>query len=49
MGVSKNAVTTNEIDDYIKSLGGHKVTKEEKKTDLYKLAIKKPSCFRSKK
>ena len=46
--MAKNEVTAKEIITFIKSKGGREVTKEDKKTDWYKLASKKPSCFKSK-
>ncbi len=41
-------LTVKEIRSFLKREGFHEVTEEEKKTDLYKLASKKPSCFKSK-
>ncbi len=40
--------TIKEIEAFLKKEGFHEVTEEEKKTDWYKQAIKKPSCFKSK-
>src|SRR5208337_2571832 len=39
--------TVDEIIAKIKSKGGREITEEDKKTDWYKFASKKPSCFKS--
>jgi len=46
--MAKIRPTIKEIDEFLKKEGFHEVTEEEKKTDWYKKAIKKPSCFKSK-
>ncbi|MGD0281538.1 MAG: hypothetical protein ABSB95_04160 [Dissulfurispiraceae bacterium] len=46
--MAKSKLTVKELFAFIKKEGGREVTEEEKKTDWYKQAIKKPSCFKSK-
>ena len=46
--MAKKRPTIKEIDAFLKQQGLHEVTEEEKKTDWYKFASKKPSCFKSK-
>ena len=46
--MAKTKPTIKEIIAFIEKEGGQKVTEEDKKTDWYKFASKKPSCFKSK-
>jgi hypothetical protein len=41
----KNKLTVKELFAFIEREGGREVTEEEKKTDWYKAAIKKCSCY----
>lgn len=44
----KGKLTEKEIVEFLGKKGFREVTEEEKKSDWYKLAIKKPSCYKSK-
>ncbi len=44
----KGKLTEKEILEFLKKKGFKEVTAEDKKTDWYKFASKKPSCFKSK-
>lgn len=44
----KGKLTEKEIISFIKSKGGRELTEEDKKTDWYKFASKKPSCYKNK-
>jgi len=46
--MAKTKPTIKEIVEFIKKEGGQEITEEDKKTDWYKFAFKKPSCFKSK-
>ena len=46
--MSEHKPTIEEIIHLIKSMGFREVTEEDKKTEWYKVACKKPSCFKSK-
>lgn len=43
---AKATPTIEGIDAFLKHQGAHEVTEEDKKTDWYKFANKKPSCFK---
>ncbi len=46
--MAKDKLTVKKIVAHIKSLGGREITEEDKKTEWYKVASKKPSCFKTK-
>jgi len=46
--MTKIRPTIKEIEAFLKKEGFQKVTEADKKTDWYKFASKKPSCFKSK-
>ncbi len=46
--MAKNELTVKEIVAFIERKGGRKVTEADKKTEWYKVASKKTSCFKSK-
>lgn len=46
--MAKNELTAKEIIAFLEKKGFQKVTEEDKKTEWYKVAIKKPSRCKSK-
>ncbi|MBF0559932.1 MAG: hypothetical protein HQL08_14265 [Nitrospirae bacterium] len=46
--MARTKPTVKEIVDLIESMGGRRITEEDKKTDWYKFAFKEPSCFKRK-
>jgi len=46
--MAKTKLTIKEIVGFIKKEGGREITEEDKKTEWYKVASKKPSCFKTK-
>ena len=46
--MAKNELSAKEIVKFLEKKGFREVTEEDKKTDWYKFASKKPSCFKSK-